>query len=173
MKITAEHKAQMIISHAKRHGGTPSAIARELGISYTASVRKHVSQLEPHITKWRHAFKRFGHWLTLPTELATNRNEQMVDCVCTNCGAHKSVRLLNLISGRSIACRHCAMQNRQNLRVTDGDAETHRSIRAFAKAIGQPEKYQSLRHSLIAGKTVEHDDKVYSLAEYANELTAA
>lgn len=171
MQLKAEHKAQLIIAQAKKSGGSPSAIARELGFKYTASVRKYVAQLEPNITRWRHAFKRFGHWLTLPTDLAPTRNEQQIDCVCTNCGAHKSVGLLNLISGRSIACKHCAMQNRQKLMVTDGDAETHRSIRAFAKAIGQPEKYQSLRHSLIAGKSIEHNNKSYSLVNRERELT--
>lgn len=173
MKLTAENKAQLIVAHIKQAGGAPPAVARELGFTYTATVRKYVNSIEPNITKWRHAFKRFGHWLTLPTDLAKSRNDQQLDCVCTNCGAHKSVGLLNLISGRSIACKHCAMQNRQKLMVTDGNTETHRSIRAFAEAIGQSEKYQSLRHILISGKSIEHNDKSYCLMRTPCKIKAA
>lgn len=173
MKLTAKQRATLIVQHIKQHGGTPTATARELDIKFTPAVRASLNEIEPNIARWRHAFKRFGSWLTLPTDAAPSRNEQQIDCVCTNCGAHKSVALLNLISGRSIACKQCAMRNRHKLMVTDGDAEVHRSIRAFASAIGKPEKYQTLRHNLIAGKSVEVDGKEYSLVETRTPLLTA
>ena len=165
MKQSVLEKSKSIVSFVKANGGTIAAASRAVEIKLTPAVRAKIKELAPDIDRWRYAFIRSGSWLSLPTDIASSRSAQKINCVCTNCGAQVQVNLLNLVSGRSLACRACAMKNKARRQVmcqqTD---EVFSSIRDFVRTKGLADQYQGIRHTLASGN--------YSIDNQTSVLTS-
>ena len=153
MQKSVVEKAKAIVSFVKANGGTIAAASRAVELPLTPAVRAKIKDLAPDINRWRYAFIRSGSWLSLPTDVASSRSAQKINCVCTNCGAQVEVNLLNLVSGRSLACRTCAMKNKARRQVMCQETEeVFSSIRDFVRTKGLTDQYQGIRHSLASGE---------------------
>ena len=160
-----KEKALLIIDYLKENGGTIQAAARALEINLTLKLKKELQEIDDNLERFRYAFKRYGDWLTLPTDKADSRDSQKVDALCLSCNNVYQVSIIGLVSGRSRGCHHCQTKQRTNHLVQCSQSgETYSSIRSFAKSIGQAEQYQSLRHKLNATGSVVVEGIEYKLA---------
>lgn len=154
----------LIIDCLKENGGTIQAAARALEINLTVKLKKQLREIDDNLERFRYAFKRYGDWLTLPTDKADSRDNQKVDALCLSCNNVYQVSIIGLVSGRSRGCHHCQTKQRTNHSVhCSKSGETYSSIRSFAKSIGQAEQYQSLRHKLNATGSVVVEGVEYTL----------
>ena len=158
------NKASQIVEHLKKNGGTIQAAARALDIKLTSKLRQELIELDSNLERFRYAFKRYGDWLTLPTDKASSRDSQKVDSLCLSCNEISQVSIIGLVSGRSKGCFHCQTKHRNNHPVRCSESgKTYSSIRAFAKSIGRSDQYQSLRHKLNATGSVVVEGSEYTL----------
>lgn len=160
-----KQNADLIIEYLKANGGSVTCAARELSIKLTKRLRAELESIDDNLERYRYAFRRHGNWFTLPTDKASTRDAQKLSCVCLSCNHIHNVALIALVSGRSTGCHSCRMKERENLQVIcKQDNQTFSSIRDFAKAVGQLEQYQSLRHKLQAHNSVVIHGKEYCLS---------
>ena len=159
-----KQNSDLIIEYLKTNGGSVTCAARELSIKLTKRLRAELDSIDDNLERYRYAFRRYGNWFTLTTDKASTRDAQKLSCVCLSCNHIHNVALIGLESGRSTGCHTCRMKERENIQVSSKDTgQTFTSIRNFAKSIGQPEQYQSLRHKLQSQGSVVVDGNEYCL----------
>ena len=150
-----KEKALLIIDYLKENGGTIQAASCALEINLMVKLKKELQEINDNLERFRYAFKRYGEWLTLPTDKADSRDSQKVGALCLSCNNVYQVSIIGLVSDRSRGCHHCQTKQRTNHSAHySKSSETCSSIRSFVKSIGQAEQYPSLRHKLNATGSV-------------------
>jgi len=161
-----DKKAERIIDYLKSRGGSINDAARALDIKLTTQLKQELVRLDDNLDRFRYAFRRYGDWLTLPTDKAASRDEQRVESLCLACNQRSDVLLGGLVSGRSKGCFNCRTKRRVNHSVRcSATGQTFDSIRAFSQHINQLNNYQALRHRLHSDSRIVIDEKEYVLLE--------
>lgn len=159
---------EQVVNHIMEHGGYVESTIRKLGVNiYKNAVYTYCRERGIDLRLYRMAYRRFGHWLTLPClpEPCYTR-DYLIKAECTKCGSVHTVQIVNLQTGASTQCRSCSNKERTSTSccrsvVCIETKEKTRSVRTLAKKLGV--NYAKLLAKLKRDGDYKYDGLTYRL----------
>ena len=107
---------EKVIEHIETNGGYLKTAVRELGFpdSFRFHVRDYAKRIGFDFELYRFAHRSYGYWRTLPGKAKPVYTcDYILPVVCTKCGTHHQVNLVNMRMGTSTQCMACAAEERK------------------------------------------------------------
>ena len=149
-------------------GGSIKSICRELGYEHVHhQVRKVMIDRGVDPTYFYFAFRKYNGWVTIPGHVETKgkRNgNQRIPCRCLSCGKLATVRLNNLLSGKSSGCRQCSRSVRRSVVVLETGEEFPSLLSAYKK-LNLSENYHNIYYHILRKETVSVDGYTLQLKQ--------
>lgn len=170
---TRIERMEAVLAYVEENGGIVQDAIDELGIRIQGQeVRNYAKQIGFDLSMYRNAYQRYGLWMVLPSiPKPMYTADWQVDAICLGCNTKHKLLLTNARGGVSTGCKYCSQKNKKTYQVKcvqTGDS--YRSIRAFVKAIGKMNSYQSYRIKLLKRGEIEFDGSLYVLSEESSNI---
>ena len=110
-----DEKCQDVVDFIVENGGDVVNALRQLGMpkAFRLNVYAFVKKNEIDLRRYKFAWRKYGHWLTLPGDVQRwSTADYKVPARCELCGIEKIVTLINLRTGASKMCSDCSKQIR-------------------------------------------------------------
>ncbi len=156
---------RQLIGYITANGGYAVDAAKALGLKVKLhDFRVFAKSLGFVLKDYALAWKRYGHWLTLPGPYRSEgKSRYIVPAMCLLCGNTYELNLINAKTGKSTCCKSCShnyVYPKSVINISTG--EIYRSIMSWTKSIDCFKQYQSLRIA-IQQQQVEIDGVKYCL----------
>jgi len=156
---------RQLIGHIAANGGYAIDAAKALGFTVKLHDFRVFAKSQGFVLKdYALAWKRYGHWLTLPGPYSVEgKSRYIVPAMCLLCGTTYELNLINAKTGKTSCCKSCAITYvypKCVLNMSTG--EIYSSIRSWTKSINCLKQYQQLRIR-IQKEAVQVDDQWFAL----------
>ena len=152
-------------THIETKGGSISEAIQALGLSlHTKTFRSYAKRVGFEYKRYKHAYKRYGHWMLLPcTAELFSKADFMHQALCTKCSRVYTVSINNLRAGASNCCMECALKSeRRRLQVKcTQTGKIYRSLRSLCKQLGLLGQYKRIRLKLVKTGKLELNNRIF------------
>ena len=155
-----------ILGHLVANGGYAKDAMEALGLKVKLHDFRVFAKTQGIVLKdYVHAWKRYGHWLTMPGPYRVEgKSRYIVPAMCLLCGNTYELNLINAKTGKTTCCKNCSHVYVSPKRVrNETTGEVYESIMSWTKAIDSLKQYQTLRILMNRDASVEVNGEKYSL----------
>ncbi len=157
-----------ILGYITEHGGYARDAMETLGLIVKLHDFRVFAEQQGFVLKeYALAWKRYGHWLTVPGPYKlTGKSRYVVPAICLLCGNKYELNLINAKSGKSTCCQSCKHKHSSILSVlNETTGEKYPSIRSWVLDLGMLKQYQQLRIKIRTNDRIQIEDQWFSLVK--------
>ena len=158
-------ECKKIQTYIEAKGGSISEAIRALDLNiHSKTFRTYAKRVGFEYKRYRHAYKRYGHWMLLPCTAERFSTADFIhQALCTKCSRVFDVSINNLRAAASNCCIECSSKTeKKRLQVKcEQTGEIYGSLRSLCRKLGLLGQYKRIRLRLMKNGKLELNNRIF------------